>query len=63
VLPYYYQGSKYYILVKYKINRHFALWAKYSETIFDDRETIGSGLEEINGNRKQQLKFQLEWKF
>ncbi len=63
VPAYYYQGSKFYLIMKYKINKQIGFWIKYSEIIFDDRETIGSGLETINGNNKQSIKFQIEWKF
>lgn len=63
VPAYYYQGAKFYLLVKYKINKHLALWTKYSEMIFDNKDSIGSGSEQIDGNKKQNIKFQLEWKF
>ncbi|WPP51410.1 helix-hairpin-helix domain-containing protein [Catalinimonas niigatensis] len=53
------QGVSYYLLLRYKINRYVSSWARWGRTVYDDREVIGSSLEEINGNRKTQLKFQL----
>lgn len=51
-------GIRSYLVLRYKINRHFQCWLKAARTHFNDREEIGSGLETIEGNTRTQLKFQ-----
>ncbi len=57
------KGIRYYFLLRYKINRHLSSWVRWSRTAYDDREVIGSGMEEIAGQHKTQVKFQLMFKF
>lgn len=57
------QGISYYLLMRYKINRYVSSWVRWGRTIYDDREVIGTGMEEIAGNWRTQLKFQLMFKF
>lgn len=60
---YYYQGQRYYILANYNLNNAISMWIRFSQTIYNNRETISSGLEEINGNRKSEITVQLRWAF
>jgi hypothetical protein len=60
---YYYKGQRYYIVANYKLNNAISLWLRFSQTIYNNRETISSGLEEINGNVKSEITAQLRWKF
>jgi len=57
------QGSRYYISTKYRVNRNLDLWLRWSQWLYNDRETISSGLTEINGRTKSEVKFQLRYKF
>lgn len=57
------QGMRYYILGQLKINQKLSLWARYSKTIYTDRETIGSGLQQIEGNQITETTFQLRYQF
>jgi hypothetical protein len=59
VPAYYYQGSRAYFLFRYSFLKHWDFWIKYGTSIFSDRTTIGSGAEEINGNRKSDITLQL----
>ena len=59
---YYYQGSRAYILLRYTFLRRFDLWARYGTSIFANRNSIGSGAEEINGNKKSDITIQLRVK-
>jgi hypothetical protein len=64
-IPMYYGvGSRYYLNLKYEFNRNIALWFKLAQTRYaDDRETIGSGNDEIQGNKKTDVRFLLKWNF
>ncbi len=63
VPAYTYQGQRYYILMKYDISKNFSFWFHYSQTFYTKRKTIGSGLEEIDGNTRSDFTTQLIWKF
>lgn len=59
---YYYQGSRAYVLIRYKFLRRFDLWARYGTSIFANRNSIGSGAEEIIGNTRSDITIQLRIK-
>lgn len=59
---YYYQGSRAYVLVRWSFLRHFDLWVRYGVSIYSDRNTLGSGAEEVMGNTKSDLTIQLRLK-
>ncbi len=64
VPAYFYKGFRTYFLVKYEINRKVSLWIKYGQTTYADRNVISEGsLNQINGNTKSELKFQVRVKF
>jgi hypothetical protein len=52
------KGVRNYVLLECKISKKISVWLRYARTRYTDRETIGSGLEEIAGNTKNDLKFQ-----
>jgi len=57
------QGSRYYLSTKYRVNRNLDLWLRYSQWLYNNRETISSGLNTIDGKTKSEIKFQLRYKF
>lgn len=59
----YYQGSRAYVLFRLKFLRRFDLWIKYGVRIFSNRQSLGTGPEKIDGNRKTDLTVQLRMKF
>lgn len=59
VPAYYFQGSRCYLLARYSIGRSTDLWVKYGFFLYDNRDEIGSGAEQIQGNRKSDLTIQL----
>ena len=63
VPSFYGKGERYTLNVRYAWKDQLVLQAKYVYTHYRDRETIGSGLEQINGNRKSDLYFQIRLKF
>jgi len=60
---YYGEGIRNYLLIKWKASRKLDFWARYAVTRWYDRDTIGSGLEEIEGNRRSEIKLQLRCRF
>jgi hypothetical protein len=60
---YYYRGTRVYGNIQYKLSDQTTIWLKYSVSWFANRETIGSGYEEITGGRKSELKIQFRFEF
>ena len=57
---YYNRGIRIYLMAKYEIGRNIDIWARWGLWSYDNVETISSGLEEIDGSRKMDLKLQLK---
>jgi hypothetical protein len=60
---YYYKGSRAYVLVKYSLGRNIDLWLRYAQTYYNNKQVIGSGLDEIQGRFKSEIKAQIRVKF
>ncbi len=60
---FYDKGYRYYLNINYDINRKFSLWARFAQTIYRDKSLIGSGLDEIEGKRKSEVKIQALYRF
>lgn len=59
-LPAYYGvGVRNFILVEYKLSKKLSLWLRYGHTRYTDRTVIGSGVDAIDGNTKNDIKFQM----
>jgi hypothetical protein len=59
VPAYYYQGNRAYILLRYSFLRHCDLWVRYGYFLYNNRKTVSSGAEGIQGSRKSDLVIQL----
>jgi len=57
------RGVRTYLTVRYRVKRGVDLWLRYGLTYYDNLEGISSGLDEIQGNHKQEIKAQLRFKF
>lgn len=57
------KGFRYYINAKYEISKNLNCWVRLAQTVYQDRKEVGSGLDEIQGNRRTELKLQLRWLF
>ena len=57
------KGYRYYVNVKWNLTRKISLWSRFAQTIYPQKEKIGSGLDEIKGNAKSELKFQVNYNF
>jgi len=62
VPAFYGKGYRTYINLKYSC-KHTDWWLKFARTGYTDRETIGTGLNRINGNTKTELRLQVRLKF
>ncbi|MCO6498968.1 MAG: hypothetical protein J5I47_01145 [Vicingus serpentipes] len=60
---YYYRGTRTYFTLKYKLKKKLDVWLRYALTYYDNVDVISSGLEEIKGNHKQEIKAQVRLKF
>nr|MBI1230089.1 helix-hairpin-helix domain-containing protein [Cytophagales bacterium] len=63
-LPAYHgQGLRYYLLGQWRISQKLTLWARWARTAYTDRESIGTGLQEIQGNAVSETTAQLRYQF
>ncbi|MBN1462658.1 MAG: hypothetical protein JXQ69_00755 [Paludibacteraceae bacterium] len=57
------KGSRYYLNIKYNLWKNLSLYVKIGQTTYIHKEIIGSGLEEIDGNRKTDVRVLLKCTF
>ena len=60
---YYYRGSRTYLTLGYNGKKNIDVWIRYAQTFYNNRDVIGSGLEEIQGNTRSEVKAQIRFKF
>lgn len=53
--PLYLKGTRYYLLINWDVVRHVQFYLRFSQTIYDNQNTVGSGLDQINGNSKSEI--------
>lgn len=57
------KGFRTYLNLKYKLAKKINIWARYAMFLYPDEDTVGSGLDEINGNKKTDVKLQIRYQF
>jgi hypothetical protein len=57
------KGFRYYLTFNYVLGKNISLWLRWSQTIYRDVVSIGSGTDEITGTHKSELKWQMRWIF
>jgi len=57
------QGTRVYGIAEIRLNRSLTLWLRYAETRYRYQNTVGSGLETIQGSTRSEVKAQLRVKF
>lgn len=63
-IPFFYEkGFRYYVTLKYKINRMADVWVRFAQTVYSNQDTYGSGLDEIRDNKRSEIKLQLRLQF
>jgi len=63
VPAYYMKGQRWFVNLKYSVTKRINLWIRASQTIYSDREYIGSGTTRIDGNKQTEIKAQAIVKF
>ncbi|MEM0998603.1 MAG: helix-hairpin-helix domain-containing protein [Bacteroidota bacterium] len=56
-------GTRYYLLLNYKPVKGLQFWARFARTRLRYDQTIGSGLNEITGNTRSEVKLQMQLTF
>ena len=56
------KGMRFYLLGKVKLFNSLTLYARIGRTIYSDRNTVGTGLPQIEGKHKTDLKVEAIWK-
>ena len=59
----YNKGTRFYITTHYKINRNIDVWLRFAQTYYSNISSIGTGLTQINGHTKSEVKVQLRLRF
>ena len=63
-IPVFYdKGYRYYINLNYDINKKISFWARWAQTIYKDKTLVGTGLDEIKGGRRSEIKLQAAYRF
>jgi hypothetical protein len=57
------KGMRYYALARLNTLGNMSYWLKLGQTRYFNRSTVGSGLQEIQGNTETTLKAQVRWQF
>lgn len=57
------QGFRFAFVTKYQIIKSLAFWFRISNTYYDNKEYISSGLNKINSNNQTEVKLQLKYTF
>ncbi len=60
---YYYKGMRYYLNVRFRGIRQWSLEGHIGRTWYFNRDVVGSGLEEIDANRRTEVRLQALWRF
>jgi hypothetical protein len=63
--PFYNKGCRYYFTLNYDLGQKISVWVRWAQTIYIDNKTntIGSGLDEIQGDKKSEVKLQCRMLF
>jgi hypothetical protein len=57
------RGIRFYLNSNYRISRQLRIWCKYGVYTYPGLATIGSGLDEIKGSAKSEIRVQLRYQF
>ncbi len=63
-IPVFYdKGYRYYININYDLSKKISIWARVAQYLYPNKANIGSGLDEIQGNHRTEVKLQALYKF
>jgi hypothetical protein len=55
---FYDKGFRYYLTCNFDMNKRISFWLRWAQTIYQDKDIIGSGPDAINGNKRSEIKLQ-----
>ncbi len=56
-------GIRSYLMVQYAASKAVTVWLRYAHIRYTDRDTIGSGADLIEGNSRNEIRFQARYRF
>jgi Helix-hairpin-helix motif len=63
-IPVFYEkGYRYYLNLNYDINKKLTVWGRVAQYFYPDKTIIGSGLDEIQGKHRTEVKLQVMYRF
>jgi len=63
-IPVFYdKGYRYYLNVNYDVSKKLTVWLRLAQTIYKGKNIIGTGLDEIEGNKRSEVKIQALYQF
>jgi hypothetical protein len=57
------RGTRTYLTARYKVSKSIDVWLRYGQWFYNNVEIIGSGLNEIMGNTKSEVRALLVLRF
>lgn len=60
---FYDKGFRYYINLHYDLTKKLECWVRFASTVYRNKKIIGSGMDEIKGNLRSDIKLQLQYSF
>ncbi|HWR32195.1 MAG TPA: hypothetical protein VN451_01615, partial [Chitinophagaceae bacterium] len=60
---FYDRGFRYYVNLNYDVGKRLSFWVRWAQMIYQNKTSVGSGLDEIKGNSRSELKIQARWLF
>lgn len=57
------KGERYYVVMKYEPFSIMSIYAKYDITIFENKQSVGSGLDQISGNKRSHIGIEMRIRF
>lgn len=57
------RGTRAYFLIHYTVAKGVEVWLRLAQTYYNNRDTLGSDLDEIDGNTKTEVKAQVRFRF
>jgi len=56
---FYDKGYRYYINLSYDLKKNLSAWVRWAQTIYKNKASVGTGLDEIPGNHRSEIKIQM----
>ena len=60
---FYDKGFRYYVNINYDLSKRISFWLCWTQAIYEDKKYVGTGLDKIKGNKKNDIKLEARWIF